>query len=73
MKHDNLEELNKFKREKKKKEFKKTLTKIVVESEKVLYTGKKLIIVVIIPALEVLANLLTLMDENDRDDNDSNW
>ena len=48
------------------------MSKIIVESEKMLYKGKKIIIVVIIPALEVLANLLTLMDEDNRDD-ENDW
>ena len=72
MNNDNLEDLKKIKREKKKKELRKQLAKIIVESEKMLYKGKKIIIVVIIPALEVLANLLTLMDEDNRDD-ENDW
>ena len=71
MNNDN-DELKRIKREKKKKEFRKQLAKIIVESEKMLYKGKKIIIVVIIPALEVLANLLTLMDEDNRDD-ENDW
>lgn len=72
MNNDNLEDAKKIKREKKKKELRKQLSKIIVESEKMLYKGKKIIIVVIIPALEVLANLLTLMDEDNRDD-ENDW
>ena len=58
-------------KEDRKRELKKKLTKVVIETEQLLYKGKKIIIVVVIPALEVLANLLTLMDEDDRDD--ENW
>ena len=72
MNNDNLEDAKKIKREKKKKELRKQLSKIIVESEKMLYKGKKIIIVVIITALEVLANLLTLMDEDNRDD-ENDW
>lgn len=67
MNNENLENLKKFKRDRRNKELKKKLTKIVVEGEKYLYKGKKLMIVVIIPALEILANLLTIMDNNDDD------
>ena len=73
MNGENLEDLKKYKREKTKKEFRKKITKIVVEGEKMLYKGKKIIIVVIIPALEVLANLLTLMDEDDYDNDNGKW
>lgn len=73
MNGENLEDLKKYKREKTRKEFRKKITKIVVEGEKMLYKGKKIIIVVIIPALEVLANLLTLMDEDDYDDDNGKW
>lgn len=68
MKRENVENLEKFKREKRRKDFQRNLTKFITVSEKALYRGKKLMIVVIIPALEVLANLLTLIDENNRDD-----
>ena len=73
MNGENLEDLKKYKREKTRKEFRKKITKIVVEGEKMLYKGKKIIIVVIIPALEVLANLLTLMDEDDYDNDNGKW
>ena len=73
MNGENLEDLKKYKREKTRKEFRKKITKIVVEGEKMLYKGKKIIIVVIIPALEVLANLLTLMDEDDYDDDNGKF
>ena len=63
--------LMKENKEDRKRELKKKLTKVVIETEQLLYKGKKIIIVVVIPALEVLANLLTLMDEDDRDD--ENW
>ena len=72
MRDEKIENLKKYKREQQKKELRKKLAKFVVESEKVLYRGKKIIIVVVIPALEVLANLLTLLDEEDID-NDSKW
>lgn len=52
-------------REQKREDFKKTVTKIVVNGEKALYKGKKLMIVVVIPLLEVLANLLSLMEDDD--------
>lgn len=52
-------------REQKREDFKKTVTKIVVKGEKALYKGKKLMIVVVIPLLEVLANLLSLMEDDD--------
>ena len=52
-------------REQKREDFKKTVTKIVVDGEKALYKGKKLMIVVVIPLLEVLANLLSLMEDDD--------
>lgn len=63
--------LMKENKEDRKRELKKKLAKVVTETEQLLYKGKKIIIVVVIPALEVLANLLTLMDEDDRDD--ENW
>ena len=63
--------LMKENKEDRKRELKKKLTKVVTETEQLLYKGKRIIIVVVIPALEVLANLLTLMDEDDRDD--ENW
>ena len=63
--------LMKENKEDRKRELKKKLAKVVIETEQLLYKGKKIIIVVVIPALEVLANLLTLMDEDDRDD--ENW
>lgn len=58
-------------KEDRKRELKKKLTKVVTETEQLLYKGKRIIMVVVIPALEVLANLLMLMDEDDRDD--ENW
>lgn len=72
MSNGNLEDLKKYKREQKKKEIRKKISKVIVESERTLHKGKKIIIVVVIPALEVLANLLRLLDEED-DRNDNDW
>ena len=72
MDNRNVENLKEYKREQRRRKIRKTLAQFVVNSEKVLYHGKKWIVVVLIPMLEVLANILTLMDDDHQDDHNSN-
>lgn len=68
MSNKNIEKMKEYMRMINKKQVKKTLSKVVVNGEKTLYYGRKWIVVVMIPLLEVMANVLALMDATDDED-----
>lgn len=53
-----------------KKDVKKSLAKMASELEKVLFNGKEWAVVVLIPTIELLMSILSLIESHDKDDDD---
>lgn len=53
-----------------KKEVKHSLAKMVKGLERILFDGKKWVVVVLIPTIDILSNIITLLNSHDYDDDD---
>lgn len=53
-----------------KKDVKKSLAKMASELEKVLFNGKRWTIVVLIPTIELLMSIMSLLENQNMDDDD---